>query len=55
MKLYNLPQESYFTADHDEYKEVFFFKHIDGMYSYCLDKEGKVIHFDASMEVTKHE
>jgi len=55
MKLYDLPRESYFTIDCDDTKEIFFFKHIDGMYSYCLDKKQNVIHLSASTEVTKHE
>jgi hypothetical protein len=53
MKLYELPRESYFTLTNDETKEVFFFKHIDGMYSYCLDMQNEVIHFAAWTEVNQ--
>jgi len=51
MKLYELPRDSYFTIKDDETKEMFFFKHIDGMYSYCLNMKNEVIHFAAWTEV----
>jgi hypothetical protein len=31
--------------------EVFKFHHIDGMYSYCHDEEGNVVHLPAWCEV----
>ena len=51
MKLYELPRNSYFTLSDDETKQLFFFKHIDGMYSYCLDMKDNVIHIAAWTEV----
>lgn len=51
MKLYELPRESYFTINGDETKQMFFFKNIDGMYSYCLDMQNNVMHIAAWTEV----
>lgn len=31
--------------------ETFFFDHIDGMYSYCLNKDNQVVHLKAWTEV----
>jgi len=50
MKLYNLPNKTYFVLPEDP-TEKYFFDHIDGMYSYCLTKENEVVHFGASTEV----
>jgi len=55
MKLYELPRKTYFTIDDDASKQVIFFDHLDGMYSYCLDENKNVVHIGASTEVTKHE
>ncbi len=55
MKLYELPRKTYFTIDDDDSKKVFFFDHVDGAYSYCLDIDKNLCHFGASTEVTKHE
>lgn len=43
MKLYELPNKSYFKLENTD--EVYFFDHLDGMYSYCLDKDNNIIHF----------
>jgi len=56
MKLYELPNQTYFVLMRDmvadnEAIEKFFFDHIDGMYSYCLDEKQNVIHFAAWTEV----
>lgn len=51
MKLYELPRNSYFTVNDDETKEMFFFEHIDGMYSLCRDMKQNIIHFAAWTEV----
>lgn len=48
MKLYEVPRNSYIKLGNGE---VYFFDHIDGMYSYCKDKEGNVLHFAAWSEV----
>lgn len=42
-KLYQLDPKSYFKLENDD--EVYFFDHLDGMYSYCLDKDNNIIHF----------
>jgi len=52
MKLYDLPRHSYFTIENGsllnaEEPEVFYFDHIDGMYSFCLNKDNGVVHFAA--------
>ena len=46
-KLYELPQNTYFRlADEDlRDNEVYLLDHIDGAYSYTLDKNQQVIHF----------
>jgi len=51
MKLYNLPRKSYFLIEGDDQKEMFFFDHLDGMYSYCLDSNKNVIHLSATTPV----
>jgi len=45
MKLYELPRHTYFTVEHDPSNEVFYFDHLDGMYSYCLTENKEVVHF----------
>lgn len=53
MKLYELPPKSYFTLENDD--AVYFFDHLDGMYSYCLDMGGNAIHFACWTPVMKVE
>jgi len=60
MKLYELPRGSLFTVDDGkllnyEAQPVYYFSHIDGMYSYCKDPFGNVIHFSASTPVTPYD
>ena len=47
MKLYEVPKRTWIMVD----GEKIFFDHIDGMYSYCLDEGGNVVHISASAEV----
>ena len=50
MKLYNVPRNSIIRVDNKNY----WFKYIDGAYSYCIsldEKEGYVVHLGASTEV----
>lgn len=47
MKLYEVPQRTWIMVD----GEKIFFDHIDGMYSYCLDEGGNVVHISASADV----
>ena len=51
MKLYELPRYTYFTLKDDPDKNELFFDHVDGMYSYCKDKDSNVIHLPAWTEV----
>ena len=52
MKLYELSRDSYFQLDNgvlldNDNREVYYFDHIDGMYSLCYDKNGNPVHFAA--------
>lgn len=51
MKLYDCKRQSYITIDHDTSETVYFFDHLDGMYSYCQRRDGKVIHIAAYTDV----
>jgi len=64
MKLYELSKGDWFKITDEELKvpvahddvdldETYWFGHIDGMYSYCKDKDGKLCHFAAWTEVEK--
>jgi hypothetical protein len=48
MKLYDVPRNSKILVDP---YGIIDFHHIDGMYSYCVDKHGNVVHLAAWMEV----
>lgn len=47
MKLYEVPRNTKVKFEGEIYK----FHHIDGMYSYCHDKNGNVVHLVAWAEV----
>jgi hypothetical protein len=47
MKLYEVPRETHIICAGVE----LFFDHIDGMYSFCLDEKGNVVHLSASADV----
>ena len=49
MKLYEVPQNTRITT---ESGEEYNFSHIDGMYAYCTDDSGNVVHLAAWTEVT---
>jgi len=62
--LYELNKGDSFTINYDKVDEsighipanksdVFLFDHIDGMYSYCKDMAGNVVHFAAWTKVIK--
>ena len=62
MKLYEIPNHSWIIIKeawasvpiaHRKMvpQETIFFDHLDGMYSFCLDKEGKPVHISNSTEV----
>ena len=48
MKLYEVPRNSRIILT--EVEELNF-HHIDGMYSYCTDDKGNIIHLSASTDV----
>jgi len=52
MKLYDVPRNSTIVLEGGEELE---FKHIDGMYSVCVTKEGNVVHLAAWSDVTVKE
>ena len=52
MKLFEVPNQSYIKLVPDG--DLFFFDHLDGAYSYCLDKDKNVVHLSASTEVVQH-
>jgi len=45
--LYDVPRKTWVKCQ----DQIFFFDHIDGMYSYCEDQNGNVIHPAAFTEV----
>ena len=47
MKLYEVPPRTWIKIA----GEKIFFDHLDGMYSYCLDEGGNVVHISANAEV----
>ncbi len=61
MKLYQVPGHTWVTPVEDAMAppgahrilrgEPVFFYHLDGMYSYCKDKQGNVVHLPANQEV----
>ena len=53
MKLYEVPRNTRVLVRDEEGNVVLrvLFDHIDGMYSYCKDDEGKVVHLAAWTEV----
>lgn len=62
MKLYDVPRETFVRLMEDSWVppghpplkagDVVFFDHIDGMYSFCMDKEKKnIMHLAAFTEV----
>ncbi len=55
MKLYDIPRRSFVRVAEDaqvppashtsiELNDILFFDHIDGMYSFCINREGVVVH-----------
>lgn len=62
MKLYEVPDDSYIKIIGKEIStpicapqlktdDIIWFGHIDGMYSYCKDKDGNLVHLAAWTEV----
>lgn len=50
-KLYDVPRNSYIKFANSENNEVYHFHHVDGMYSFCLNKNGEVVHIQAFADV----
>ena len=51
MKLYDVPRNTRIVIKDEESPLRLNFHHIDGMYSYCTDDEGNVVHVAAWTEV----
>lgn len=55
LALWDVPNRTYVKVideDAGDIKdEVFFFDHPDGVYSFCLDKDGQVVHLPIGIEV----
>ena len=61
MKLYEVPRNTWVRVRNDahippahrefEDGERIFFDHLDGMYSFCHDEHGNIVHLYASSEV----
>ena len=52
MKLYNVPRNTDIMVVEEGYEpQRLHFHHIDGMYSYCTNDEGKVVHLAAFVDV----
>ena len=52
MKLYDVPRHT--TVILEDGQEIYFYR-VDGMYSYCKNKEGDVVHLPAWTDVTVKE
>ena len=51
MKLYDVPRNSRVVIVEGDVKYYLNFHHVDGMYSYCVDDDGNVVHPAAWTEV----
>ena len=59
MKLYECPKKTWVKVKEEpttppaspKPDDIVFFDHIDGMYSYCKNKDGEVVHLAAWTEV----
>ena len=51
MELYNVPRNTRIRIKGFEEDGVLLFHHIDGMYSYCTDMSGGVVHLAAWTDV----
>lgn len=50
MKLHEVPRGTWIRTKTIEADKLFF-SHLDGMYSYCTDEDGSVVHLAAMTEV----
>lgn len=51
MKMYMTPNRCHIRIIGDESNQIFYFDHLDGLYSYCLDKDQNVVHLHCGTEV----
>ena len=61
MKLYEVPRNTWIKVKEENstppgaynigYNTILFFDHIDGMYSYCTDPDGNIVHLGCCTEV----
>jgi len=49
MKLFEVPRETWVKVLQNE--KLYFFDHLDGMYSYCLDENKEIAHLACWTEV----
>ena len=52
MQLYEVPRNSEIRIQTDDGPMTLLFHHIDGLFSYCTDPLGNVVHVSALTEVT---
>lgn len=53
-KLYEIEEGSKIRCDHDGRYDIFYFKHVDGMYSFCESEDGRVLHLSAMTPLEKN-
>ena len=53
VKLYEVDRETWISLSKDV-QSLIFFDHIDGMYSYCVNQGGDLVHLSASTPVYVH-
>jgi hypothetical protein len=53
MKLIDIPQNSKVICQCSDGSNYLIFKHIDGMYSYCLTEKGGVAHLYCMQELSE--
>jgi hypothetical protein len=51
MKLYDVPKNTRIRLTHEGEVYEYLFHRLDGMYSYCTDDDGNVLHLAAWTEV----
>lgn len=53
VNLYSLPSKSYFSILEDG--EIYYLDHLDGMYSFCKDRNGNTVHIAGFQKVYARE
>ena len=55
MKLLDLAEDTFFTIVEDDSNTVYFLENLDGMFSYCKNEAGDVVHISGMLEVDIYE